>query len=83
MREHRGFSCRIVRHDRGYGSADVFGSDTRRQLLQVKSPYIFRFLKGGNCLGSVGRWGLVSQQWGAFFAPHTPETPINRTFYRL
>ena len=60
---------------------DVLGGDTRRQLLQVKSLYIFRLLKGGNCLGSVGRWGLVSEQWGAFFAPHTPEMPINRDFY--
>ena len=28
--------CPIAGHDRGYGSADVFGSDTRRQLPQVK-----------------------------------------------
>ena len=62
--------------------ADVFGSDTRGQLPQVKSRYIFRSIKGGNCLGSVGRWGLLKQQWGAFFAPHTPEMPINRDFYR-
>lgn len=61
---------------------DVFGSDTRRQLPQVKSPYIFRSDKKGNCLGSVGRWGLLMQQWGASFAPHTPETPTNRDFYR-
>ena len=82
MREHRGFSCLMVRHDRGYGLADVVGSDTRGQLLQVKSRYIFRSIKGGNCLGSVGRWGLLRQQWGALFTPHTPETPINRDFYR-
>ncbi len=79
----RGFSCPIAGHDRGYGSADVVGSDTRRQLPQVKSIYIFRFEKVGNCLGSVGRWGVLGQQWGALFAPHAPEMPINRDFYRL
>lgn len=61
---------------------DVGDGDTRRLFTQVKSPYIFRLKKGGNCLGSVGRCGLCFQQWGAFFAPHTPETPINRDFYR-
>lgn len=60
--------------------SDVFGSDTRGQLPQVKSRYIFRSEKKGNCLGSVGRWGLLRQQWGALFAPHTPETLINRAF---
>ena len=61
---------------------NVVGSDKRRQLPQVKSPYIFRFEKVGNCLGSVGRWGVLIQQWGALFAPHAPEMPINRDFYR-
>ena len=46
----------------------------------VKIPYIFRFSKGGSRLAGVGRWGMLRQTWGAFFAPHTPETPINRTF---
>jgi hypothetical protein len=61
---------------------DGLAGDTRPVLAQVKTLYIFRLIKGGNCLGSVGRWGLLKQQWGAFFAPHTPETPINRDFYR-
>ena len=60
------------------GGSHIVGSDTRGQLPQVKSPYIFRFEKVGNCLGSVGRWGLLGDQWGALFAPHTPETPINK-----
>ena len=61
---------------------DVVASDTRGQLPQVKSRYIFRSKKKGNCLRSVGRWGLLSPSWGALFVPHTPETPINRDFYR-
>lgn len=74
--------CPIAGHYRGYGWADVFGRDTSPCATQVKTIDIFRFAKGGNCLESVGRWGLLRQQWGALFAPHTPEMPINRDFYR-
>ncbi len=51
---------------------DVFGSDTRRQLSQVKSPYIFRSGKKGNCLGSVGRWGVKGYKVKVVnFNPHS------------
>ena len=57
---------------------DVFGSDTRRQLPQVKSRYIFRSEKKGNCLGSVGRWGLLKQALRLFSALK----PLKWAFYR-
>ena len=57
---------------------DVLGSDTRRQLPQVKSPYIFRSDKKGNCLGSVGRWGLLKQTLRSFSALK----PLKWAFYR-
>jgi len=72
------FLCPIAGHDRGYGSADLFGSDTRRQLPQVKSPYIYRSNKKGNCLGSVGRWGLLKQALRSFSALK----PLKWAFYR-
>ena len=74
----RGFSCPMTGHDRGYGSADVVGSDTRRQLPQVKSRYIFRSTKGGNCLGSVGRWVLLKQALRSFSALK----PLKWAYYR-
>ena len=58
--------------------SDVLGSDTRRQLPQVKIPYIYRSNKKGNCLGSVGRWGLVNQALRSFSALK----PLKWAFYR-
>ena len=58
--------------------ADGFGSDTRGQLPQAKSLYIFRYQKKGNCLGSVGRWGLLKQALRSFSALK----PLKWAFYR-
>ncbi len=58
--------------------SDVLGSDTRRQLPQVKIPYIYRSNKKGNCLGSVGRWGLLKQALRSFSALK----PLKWAFYR-
>ena len=56
--------------------------NTRRQLPQVKIPYIYRSSKKGNCLGSVGRWGLLKQQRGAFSARKSLKTPVYGDFSR-
>ena len=40
-----------------------------------KNPDIFRYGKWGKSLAGVGRWGLLSQEKGAFFAPRGPKSP--------
>ena len=54
------------------------GGDTSGCATQVKTLDIFRSKEKGNCLRSVGRWGLVNQALRSFSALK----PLKWAFYR-
>ena len=54
--------------------------DTSGCATQVKTLDIFRSKEKGNCLGSVGRWGLLKQALGAFSALKPLQWPVYRGF---
>ena len=73
------FSCHNVpRPQMGIGSRHKRLIDTSGSATQAKRLDIFRSECQGNCLGSVGRWGLPRQARGAFSA----RKPLKRAFYR-
>lgn len=65
VRATTAYGCLPIRVHMVATTADATG----RPATQGKSPYIFRYGKWGKSLSGVGRWGLLCDSDGAFFAP--------------